>query len=140
MAGDWFRSVFVRTLCRCRLQFPIAVWKFPTASSDPEHNSTRLGAVEAVAADSNRALCAAYFGFHCSDHVVEGARQFHFYGLYRPEPGGNQRAMARVSEGGEQLLFVFAGRYVWAIGAGGHNACRFRCPRLGGTSRNGDEC
>src|SRR5260370_37585888 len=78
-----------------------------------------------MAANSDRLLCAACFRFDYCVHVVEGAWQFYFYGLRRPEPGSNRRAMARVSQGRKQLLFVFRGDYARRAGASGGNAWLF---------------
>jgi len=95
MVRDWLRGVFVWALCRCWHQFPVALRQFSAASGEPGRDSS-IGSVDAMAAGSDRFLCAACFRFHNRGRVVEGARQFHFYGLHRPEPGGNRRTVTRV--------------------------------------------
>src|SRR5215469_626658 len=105
MVCNWFRGVLVRAFCRCWPQFPIAIWQFSIASSY-SGDSNSLGAMEAMAGGGRHCVCAAFFRVGNRADVVESARQFYLYGLYRPKSGSNRRTMARVSQRREQLLLI----------------------------------
>src|SRR5207237_10055365 len=78
--------------------------------------------METVARGGSRCGCAAFFRVGNRADVVESTRQFHFYRLGRPKPGGNRGTMARISEEREQLLLISARGHVRRIAIGSANA------------------